>query len=229
MLLCFGEFELSGNHSYHKGSAACTHDAGEKTDTFPTVCVGHHVPIANGKERDGDEPHGTQKVTSYILLIMVPFTDSHSPGSDDPQRDAEHQQHRARADGHERLHDESGVEVDLVEGPDASGGGISEEFAMEQHDPGDQVQAQEHGDGQNNVHVSLCPRWGIGEGQACSPEELVLSRDGVDGAHQHLQADVEDTLVGHGYPPVICTIVDHKELYFPCVIGDDQTKQDDGG
>lgn len=24
MLLCFGEFELSGNHSYHKGSAACT-------------------------------------------------------------------------------------------------------------------------------------------------------------------------------------------------------------
>lgn len=48
------------------------HDASEKTDTFPTVCVGHHVPIANGKERDGDEPHGTQKVTSYVLLVMVP-------------------------------------------------------------------------------------------------------------------------------------------------------------
>lgn len=54
------------------GRGGTHHDAGEKTDTFPTVCVGHHVPIANGKERDGDEPHGTQKVTSYILLIMVP-------------------------------------------------------------------------------------------------------------------------------------------------------------
>lgn len=54
------------------GRGGTHHDAGEKTDTFPTVCVGHHVSIANGKERDGDEPHGTQKVTSYVLLVMVP-------------------------------------------------------------------------------------------------------------------------------------------------------------
>lgn len=54
------------------GTGGTHHDASEKTDTFPTVCVGHHVPIANGKERDGDEPHGTQKVTSYVLLVMVP-------------------------------------------------------------------------------------------------------------------------------------------------------------
>lgn len=34
--------------------------------------MGHHVPITNGKECDRDEPHGTQKVTSYVLLVMVP-------------------------------------------------------------------------------------------------------------------------------------------------------------
>lgn len=34
--------------------------------------MGHHIPITNGKERDRDEPHGTQKVTSYVLLVMVP-------------------------------------------------------------------------------------------------------------------------------------------------------------
>lgn len=33
-------------------------------------------------------------------------------------------------------------------------------------------------------------------------------------AHQlHLQADVEDALIGHGYPPVVCTIVNHEELW----------------
>ena len=35
----------------------------------------------------------------------------------------------------------------------------------------------------------------------------------MDGTHQHLQADVEDALIGHGYPPVICTIVNHEELW----------------
>lgn len=52
--------------------AGTHHDASEKTDTFPTVRVGHHVPVTNGKECDGDEPHGTQKVTGYVLLVMVP-------------------------------------------------------------------------------------------------------------------------------------------------------------
>lgn len=48
------------------------HDASEKADTFPTVRVGHHIPVTNGKECDGDKPHGTQKVTGYILLVVVP-------------------------------------------------------------------------------------------------------------------------------------------------------------
>lgn len=55
-----------------RAEAGTHHDASEETDTFPTVCVGYHIPITNGKESDGDEPHGTQKVTSYVLLVMVP-------------------------------------------------------------------------------------------------------------------------------------------------------------
>lgn len=72
--------------------------------------------------------------------------------------------------------------------------------------------AIEHGDGQDDVHVRLRARRRVGEGQARRPEELVLAGDRVDGAHQHLQADVEDALVGHGYPPVVGTVVDHEEL-----------------
>lgn len=32
----------------------------------------HHVPVADGQECDGDEPHGTQEVTRDILLVVVP-------------------------------------------------------------------------------------------------------------------------------------------------------------
>lgn len=46
----------------------------------------------------------------------IPLTDPNGPGRDDPGGDAEDQQHGTRADGHEGLHDEARVEVDLVEG-----------------------------------------------------------------------------------------------------------------
>lgn len=46
----------------------------------------------------------------------IPLTDPNGPGRNDPRGDAEDQQHGAWADGHEGLHDEARVEVDLVEG-----------------------------------------------------------------------------------------------------------------
>lgn len=48
------------------------HDASEQTDTLPAVGVWDHVAIADGEEGDGDEPHGTQEVAGYVLLVMVP-------------------------------------------------------------------------------------------------------------------------------------------------------------
>lgn len=83
---------------------------------------------------------------------------------------------------------------------------------MQQHDPSDEVQPQEHGDGQDDVHVCVCLGRDVGVRQACRPGEGVVSWDGVDGAHQDLQTDEEDAFVRHGYPPVIGCVVHHEKL-----------------
>lgn len=48
------------------------HDPREQTHAFATVRVRHHVPVANGEEGDGDEPHGAQEVTGHFLFVMIP-------------------------------------------------------------------------------------------------------------------------------------------------------------
>lgn len=142
--------------------------------------------------------------------VRAPLAGSHCPCSDDPERDGEDQQHRARTDGHEGLHHEARVEVDLVERADAPRRGVREELAVQQHDTSDEVQPQEHGDGQDDVHVRVRLGGHVGVGQARRPGEGVVPWDGMDGAHQDLQADEEDALVGHGYPPVIGSVVHHE-------------------
>ena len=40
-------------------SGACTdHDAGQQAHPLAAVRVGDHVSVADGEERDGDQPHG---------------------------------------------------------------------------------------------------------------------------------------------------------------------------
>lgn len=146
----------------------------------------------------------------HAKLIRAPLARSHSPRSDDPQRDGEDQQHSAGTDGHEGLHHEARVKVNLVECADAPGRGVREELAVQQHDTSDEVQPQEHGDGQDDVHVCVRLGWHVGVGQTCRPGEGVVPWDRVDGAHEDLQADEEDALVGHGYPPVVSCVVHHK-------------------
>lgn len=143
-------------------------------------------------------------------LIQAPLASSHSPCSDDPQRDGEDQQHSAGTDGHEGLHHKACVKVNLVECTDAAGRGVREELAVQQHDTSDEVQPQEHGYGQDDVHVRIRLGWHVGVGQACRPGKGVVPWDGVDGAYQDLQADEEDALICHGYPPVISCVVHHK-------------------
>lgn len=55
------------------------HDSSEQTHALPAVCVGHHVTIANGQERDGDEPHGSQEIARDILLVVVPAKQQRKP------------------------------------------------------------------------------------------------------------------------------------------------------
>lgn len=141
---------------------------------------------------------------------QAPLTGPDGPCGDDPQRDGEDQEHSARTDGHEGFHHKARVEVNLVECPDAAGRGVREELAVEQHDPGDKVQPQEHGYGQDDVHVRVRLGRHVRVGQPRCPGEGVVSWNWVDGTHQDLQADEEDAFVRHGYPPVIGRVVHHK-------------------
>ncbi len=60
----------------------------------------------------------------------LPFTLPHSPAGNDPKGHHEDEQNRARANSHKRFKDESCVEVDSVQGADASTGGVREQFAV---------------------------------------------------------------------------------------------------
>lgn len=48
------------------------HDPCEQAHAFATVGVRDHVPVADGQEGDGDQPHGAQEVAGHLLLVMVP-------------------------------------------------------------------------------------------------------------------------------------------------------------
>lgn len=84
---------------------------------------------------------------------------------------------------------------------------------MKEHDPGNQVEAEEHRNGKNDVYVGVGHRGHVGKSQPGSPREHVLSWDWVNGAHQQLQDNEEDALIRHGYPPVIRPIVHHEQLW----------------
>lgn len=143
---------------------------------------------------------------------MLPLTDTHGPRCDDPAGHAEDQQNRTRADGHQRLHHEAGVKADFVERPDAAGRSVGEELAVEQHHPADQVEAQEHRHGEEDVNVGVGSGPRVAAGQTSGPAEDALARDRVDGADEELQEDKENPLKGHSYPPVVCSVVHHEEL-----------------
>ena len=61
---------VRNNNSSNEGRSH--HDAGQQTHPFPTVGVRDHVPISDGQEGDGDEPHGPQEGAGHLLGVMVP-------------------------------------------------------------------------------------------------------------------------------------------------------------
>ena len=67
-------------------------------------------------------------VWASFCLSVSPLTLTQSPRGNDPQRDHEHEQHRARADGHQRLEDKPSVEVDSVQRSDTPRRCICEEL-----------------------------------------------------------------------------------------------------
>lgn len=50
----------------------CTHhDPGAEADNLAPHRAGHHVPVADGQESDGDEPERVGKVSSGINSLPV--------------------------------------------------------------------------------------------------------------------------------------------------------------
>lgn len=83
---------------------------------------------------------------------------------------------------------------------------------MQQHDSGDEVEAQEHGHAEHHVQVGLGLRRRVGEGQPRPPLELKVPGDGVHGRHQQLQGDQQHPLHRHGDAPVVGAVVDDEQL-----------------
>lgn len=144
---------------------------------------------------------------------FLPFALSERPAGDYPEGHHEHEQHGARANGHERLQHEPRVEVDPVEGADAAGRRVREQLAVQQHDPADEVQPEEHGQRQRHV-VRHPPRlqFPVFVRQLGLPLEVVLARDRVDRADHQLHRDRGDPLPRHCDSPVVRAVVDHEQL-----------------
>ena len=133
------------------------------------------------------------------------------PAGDDPQRDHKDQEYGARTDGHQRLQDESGVEVDAVEGADAARRRVGEQLTVQEHHPAYEVETQEHG--QTERHVDRHPLGADGTAvvsQFRRPQEVVFARDRMHGTDDQFEGDLAHSLPRHGYPPIVCAVVDQE-------------------
>lgn len=57
----------AGSHSLRSH-----HDASQEANSLPAVRVWDHVPVSDGEEGDGDQPHGSQEVAGYVLVVVIP-------------------------------------------------------------------------------------------------------------------------------------------------------------
>ena len=85
--------------------------------------------------------------------------------------------------------------------------------AVEEENSADEVEAEEHGQGQEEVHrdklgADVLPVQGHG-----GPPEVEAARDGVDGAEGQLDGDLERREGRDGDPPVVHVVVYHEELW----------------
>ena len=67
--LFFGWLD-KGLIGYEHGVESTHHDAGRDSDTSTAIRVGHDVTVADAQKRDGNQPHGVEKIG--VLLVVVP-------------------------------------------------------------------------------------------------------------------------------------------------------------
>lgn len=82
---------------------------------------------------------------------------------------------------------------------------------MQQHDPTDEVEPEEHGQREGDVvgHPTGAELAALVH-ELGRPEEVVLAGDRVDRADRQLDGDLEIALPGHGDAPVVRAVIDHE-------------------
>ena len=113
-----------------------------------------------------------------------------------------------RADGHQGLEDEAGVEADTIQRPDAARRRVGEEPTVKQHDATDEVETEEHGQRQQQVDGHLPRAHRAATRLDRRPREIERSWERVYGADGQFDAQLNGSLSRHGDSPVIDTVVD---------------------
>ena len=221
VLLCPGELQLAGEHGHDQGGAAGAENARQHGDAAPTVGAGHDVAVAYREEGDGDHPHGVGEVS--VHLVVVHLAGAQQPARDDQRRGHEHCQDVLGIQRHHRLEDELEVEVDTIERAQTLRGSIREELAVQHQHTAQQVQAQEHWQGEE--HVDRHPRLDYPVVAQDSPDKVVVARDRVDGIGGQLDHDLQYARLGHGQPPVLDRVVAHEQFDVQRVVPDDEAQQ----
>ncbi|GCB81255.1 hypothetical protein scyTo_0022781, partial [Scyliorhinus torazame] len=107
---------------------------------------------------------------------------------------------------HEDLQDKVELEADLVQGADGLVRGV-ENVAVHEDDPLDQVDAEEHEEGQGDGHAVE---------QAVSGQMAEHQGKRVDGAGQKFKGQAQLPFPGEGHPPLVDTFVHQEDLRQKC-------------
>lgn len=83
---------------------------------------------------------------------------------------------------------------------------------MQQHHTADEVQAQEHGDGQKDVHGHHTRDGRLVLRFDHRPLEGEVARDRVDGADENLHEQLDHAPPGDGDAPVLHAVVHREQL-----------------
>ena len=83
---------------------------------------------------------------------------------------------------------------------------------MQKHHSRYEIQAKEHGDGEDGVHGHQSPGGGSILGLGSRPPEAVGSRNGMHGTYHNFDRELNCSSPGDGDTPVFHTIVHSEQL-----------------
>ena len=142
-----------------------------------------------------------------------PFAGAQNPAGDDPEGQHQHDEDRAGADGHQRLENELRVELDPIQGADTARRRVGEEPAVQQQDPPDEVEPEEHRQRQQEVDGDGRRGDRLAVGVDGPPDEVLgADRRRMYYTDDEFDADLAQRSKLDGDAPVVDAVVDHEQL-----------------